>query len=234
MTADQIARARRLAREFKARPAGATVTTEFIAKDEFPPPAASASGFFVTEDGFLITSERVVRQATRIQLLTRIGMIVATVVKVDATNDLALLKAEGRFAALPVAASRAAGVWDTVAAVGFAEPTSSRFAARLTEGEIAALSGVADDPRYFRLSVQLPANTAGGALVDQRGNVVGVMSGSAASAKASQALKSSVLLDFLATVPELAGRLGEAHTKVRKFTELAPSIEPASAQVRVY
>jgi len=36
------------------------------------------------------------------------------VVKVDAATDLALLKAEGRFAALPVAAIRAAKLGGTV------------------------------------------------------------------------------------------------------------------------
>ena len=35
--------------------------------------------------------------------------------RVDAANDLALLKAEGRFAALPVAASRAVKLGGTVA-----------------------------------------------------------------------------------------------------------------------
>ncbi len=39
--------------------------------------------------------------------------------KVDAANDLALLKAEGRFAALPVVASRAMRLGNTVATVGF-------------------------------------------------------------------------------------------------------------------
>ena len=39
-------------------------------------------------------------------------------VKVDAANDLALLKAEGRFAPLPIAASRAVKLGGTVATVG--------------------------------------------------------------------------------------------------------------------
>ena len=46
-------------------------------------------------------------------------MISAKVVKVDAANDLALLKAEGRFAALPVAACRTVKLGGTVATVGF-------------------------------------------------------------------------------------------------------------------
>ena len=39
--------------------------------------------------------------------------------EVDAANDLALLKAEGRFAALPVVASRGVKLGGTVATVGF-------------------------------------------------------------------------------------------------------------------
>ena len=40
-----------------------------------------------------------VRDGTQIRLLTSRGVISTRVVKVDAANDLALLKAEGRFAA---------------------------------------------------------------------------------------------------------------------------------------
>ena len=45
------------------------------------------------------------------------GLISAKVVKVDAANDLALLKAEGLFAALPEAASRGVKLGGTVATV---------------------------------------------------------------------------------------------------------------------
>ena len=50
---------------------------------------------------------------------TGAGLIDATVVKVDAANDLALLKAVGRFAPLPIAASRTVKLGGTVATVGF-------------------------------------------------------------------------------------------------------------------
>jgi len=40
------------------------------------------------------------------------------VVQVDAANDLALLKADGRFAPLPIAASRTGLLGGTVATVG--------------------------------------------------------------------------------------------------------------------
>ena len=43
-------------------------------------------------------------------------------------------------------------------------------------GEIASLSGAADDARYFQISVPVQPGDSGGALVDEHGNVVGVVS----------------------------------------------------------
>jgi hypothetical protein len=54
-----------------------------------------------------------------VRLLTGAGLLDATVVKVDAANDLALLSAGGRFAPLPIAASRTVQLGGTVATVGF-------------------------------------------------------------------------------------------------------------------
>ena len=75
--------------------------------------------FFITDDGYLVSNAHVVKDATQIRLVTSAGLISAKVVKVNAANDLALLKAEGRFAALPVAASRAVKLGGTVATEGF-------------------------------------------------------------------------------------------------------------------
>jgi S1-C subfamily serine protease len=41
----------------------------------------------------------------QVRLVTSAGLISAKVIKVDAANDLALLKVEGKFTALPVATS---------------------------------------------------------------------------------------------------------------------------------
>ncbi len=68
-------------------------------------------------------------------------------------TDLASLKAEGRFAALPVVASRAMRLGSTVTTVGFPNVGLQGFAPKLARGEIAALSGAQDDARYFQISV---------------------------------------------------------------------------------
>ena len=73
-------------------------------------------------------------------------------------------------------------------------------------------AGAADDARYFQISVPVQPDNSVGALVDERGNVVGVVSAkldASAALAASGALpenvnyavKSSFLLIFLESVP---------------------------------
>jgi S1-C subfamily serine protease len=51
--------------------------------------------------------------------------------KVDAANDLALLKAVGRFAPLPILPSRSAHLGGTVATIGFPDPTLQGFSPKV-------------------------------------------------------------------------------------------------------
>jgi S1-C subfamily serine protease len=46
----------------------------------------------------------------------------------------------------------------------------------IQKGEIASLSGIQDDPRHFQISVPVQPGNSGGALVDERGNVIGIVS----------------------------------------------------------
>jgi uncharacterized protein len=244
-TSEQIAEAQHLAREFiphKAPDARAPYRVGHLADSHG---TESGTGFFITEDGFLATTEHVVKNAKHIRLVTSAGFISAEVVRVDAANDLALLKVEGKFAPLPVVSSRTVKMGSTVATVGFPNIGLQGFAPKLAKGEIAALSGAQDDPRYFKISVPVQPGNSGGALVDERGNVVGVVSAKlnvAAAVATSGALpenlnyavKSSFLLSFLESVPEVAAKLKEPNTKDRKFEDVVKSAEQAVLLVLVY
>jgi S1-C subfamily serine protease len=156
-----------------------------------------------------------------------------------------VLKAEGRFAALPVAASRGMKLGGTVVTVGFPNIGLQGFAPKLAKGEIASLSGAGDDARYFQISVPVRPGNSGGALVNERGNVVGVVSArlsDLAALRASGALpqnvnyavKSSYLLSFLESVPEVSAKLKEPNTKEMKFQDVVKSAEQAAVLVLVY
>jgi S1-C subfamily serine protease len=133
----------------------------------------------------------------------------------------------------------------TVATVGFPNIGLQGFAPKLAKGEIASLSGAGDDARYFQISVPVQPGNSGGALVDERGNVVGVVSAklSARAALAASgslpenvnyAVKSSFLLGFLESVPEVSAKLKEPNTKERKFEDVVKSAEQAAVLVLVY
>ncbi len=245
MTRQQVAEAQQIAREFKPRKAPGVGTYAKLDRIIDSRPAGSGSGFFITDHGFLVTNEHVVRDAVQVRLVTSAGLISAKVVKVDAANDLALLKAEGRFAPLPLAPSRGVKLGGTVATVGFPNIGLQGFAPKLAKGEIASLSGAGDDARYFQISVPVQPGNSGGALVDERGNVVGVVSAklNASTALAmsgtlpenvNYAVKSSYLLSFLESVPDVASKLKEPSAKEKKFEEVVKEAEQAAVLVLVY
>jgi len=245
MTPEQVAEAQKLTREYK--PGASAKTTDSIPKGEQQEPQLTecGTGFFITDDGYLISNYHVVKDAAKVRLLTGAGLIDATVVKVDAANDLALLKAVGRFAPLPIAASRTVKLGGTVATVGFPDIGLQGFAPKLAKGEIASLAGAADDPRYFQISLPVQPGNSGGALVDARGNVVGIVAAkldaSAALAatgslpeNVNYAVKSSLLLSFLESVPEVDAKLKDPNTKDEAFDEVVKAAQDAAVLVLVY
>jgi TPR repeat protein len=243
MTPEQVAEAQRLAASFVTRketPGSSSANSASPTKPSF-----TGTGFFITEDGYLVSNYHVVKNAAKVRLLTGAGLIDATVVKVDAANDLALLKAVGKFTPLPVAASRGVKLGGTVATVGFPNIGMQGFSPKLAKGEIASLSGAADDARYFQISVPVQPGNSGGALVDARGNVVGVVSAKldAATALAASgalpenvnyAVKSSFLLSFLESVPAVSAKLKAPITVDRKFEDVVKSAQDAAVLVLVY
>ena len=250
MSRGEIVEAQRLAGEFAPRNEAATKPQrtglfDDIIAEQSARPKASGTGFFITADGFVISNAHVPQRGTKVRLVTNAGLIDAKIVKVDVANDLALLKAEGRFAALPVKSSRGVKLGNTVATVGFPNIGLQGFAPKLAKGEIASLSGAADDARYFQISVPVQPGNSGGALVDERGNVVGVVSAKlnaraafAASGalpeNVNYAVKSSFLLGFLESVPEVAAKLKEPNTQDRKFEDVVKAAEQAAVLVLVY
>ena len=115
----------------------------------------------------------------------------------------------------------------------------------LAKGEIASLSGAGDDPRYFQISVPVQPGNSGGALVDERGNVIGIVSAklNASAALAASgvpqggmnyAVKSSLLLSFFESVPAVSARLKAPVTADRKFEEVVKSAQDAAVLVLVY
>jgi S1-C subfamily serine protease len=188
------------------------------------------------------SSPHVAEHGSSLKVRTATGDLPAKLIRSDAANDLALLKVEGRFTALPVKASRGVRHGETVATVGFSNPGLHGCSPKPTKGEIGSLAGSQDDPKHFQISLPAQPGNSGGALVDARGNVVSVAKLSQRAALATTgtlaenmncAVKSSFLLSFLESVPGLSERLKEPRPAARPFEELVSETEKATVLVLV-
>jgi len=246
MTAQQIALAQRLSTEFVPTKKRITRGKERI-RDDSESPKCTGSGFFISDDGSLVTNFHVVEGGSRVVVKTKQGSFSARVVKLDSVNDIAILKVSGSgFRSLPLVPSRAVKLGDLVFTVGFPNPGLQGVEPKLTDGKVSSLAGAQDDARHFQISVAVQPGNSGGALVNSAGNVTGVVTArlsAEAALKTSGALpqnvnyaiKSSYVLSLLESLPELAGKLKEPWPgKDRKFEDVVKEAQEAAVFVLVY
>lgn len=140
-----------------------------------PQNVSSGTGFFISNDGALVTNAHVIRGCSTIVVRASNQVTyTARVVARDEVNDLALLRSDAR----PLRSAVVRGfarLGEDVAAFGF--PHSDTFASsgNFTLGNITATSGLGDDSRYYQVSAAVHGGNSGGPLLDERGNVVGVV-----------------------------------------------------------
>jgi hypothetical protein len=133
---------------------------------------ATGSGFFVTADGYFVTRYRLVADAEPLLIRDRDGATFpATLVAADPGNDLALLKADGAFSAIPLAPSGALAPGDPVFV---ARPgTGGDFS--LAETSVAGPAGTGAAASALRISFPAAPGDAGAPLLSAGGDAVGVV-----------------------------------------------------------
>jgi len=246
MTPEQVAFAEAFAKEFVPRKNGLKGATDRRTAD-LESPNAAGSGFFISEDGALITNFHVVEGASRIVVRANRGSFAAKVAKLDPVNDVAVIEVSGSgFRPLPLTPSRNMKLGDAVFTIGFPNPSLQGVEPKFTDGKIGSLSGPHDDARYFQISVAVQPGNSGGALVNSVGNVVGIVTASLSDRAALEtsgalpqnvnyAIKSSYILSLLESTPRLAGKLKEPWTaRERKIEDIVKEAQEAAALVLAY
>lgn len=206
-------------------------------------PKESGSGAFVSSDGLVLTAAHVVQGAARIEVITAAGTFTASVVKVDATNDVALLKCTGdNFSPLPIAPSKEARTGTTVFTVGFPNIQIQGFDPKLTKGEISSEAGFQDDPREWQISVPIQPGNSGGPLCDENGNLIGIVESTLdplTMAKVegeipqnvNYAVKSSYILPLLDEVQNLPATRAPSNAK---FEDTVDNVQKSAVLILVY
>jgi S1-C subfamily serine protease len=165
--------------------------------------------FVISANGYLITNHHVIEGAKEITVTgidadftTKYG---ASLVADDPSNDLALLKIGNKNVKfnIPPFAIRSSGVAqaEKVYCLGFPAAEAMGQEVKITEGIISAKSGVGNDISKFQISAAVNHGNSGGPLIDDQGNLIGVIYAKSTIAEsAGYAIKASYLETFLKNV----------------------------------
>ena len=132
------------------------------------------SGFFVTEDGYLLTNQHVVGNARKVRVRLHDGLeLEGEVLRRDRKRDVALVKVPvSRAKVLPIR-HRPLAVGEGVYAIG--SPLDLDLSGTVSRGVVSAHRvGPQSDLPTIQADVDIHGGNSGGPLVDAFGNVVGI------------------------------------------------------------
>jgi uncharacterized protein len=137
--------------------------------------SSSGTGFFVTADGDVVTNAHVIENCSTIRVTTDQGATAAArVIARDMRNDLALLNT-GLIAKKTAAFRTSIRLGEAVEAFGYPLTEVLAKSGNFTLGNVSALVGIGEDSRYLQISAPVQPGNSGGPLLDQSGNLVGVV-----------------------------------------------------------
>lgn len=158
---------------------------------------STGSGFFIDLNGHLITTSSVLKDRPYLAVRTVGGTFYrATMIAQDKQSNLALLKIDSSSPSLRIIHSGQAEKGQHVFAVGYPRIAIHGNESSVTDGIINSFSDIYNDPSWFQVSVPLQEGNSGGPLVDDNGDVLGVVF---PVSRFNYALKSNVLIDFLSS-----------------------------------
>jgi len=138
---------------------------------------STGTGFFVTNDGVIITNHHVIEDSKRI-VVVRPGdktEYEAVVLQVDPANDVAILKIQATSIAIPIASSSDAVKGQEIMALGYPLIAIQGQEQKATFGRINSLTGLKDDVRLLQIDVPIQPGNSGSPLLSKRGEVIGVV-----------------------------------------------------------
>ena len=199
------------------------------------------TGFAITSNGYVVTNYHVVKDADSIYVQNSAGeSYKAKQIYIDPTYDLAVLQiidpAFKDLAALPYTFKKSASnVAEGVYTVGF--PKDDLV---YNEGYVSSSNGYEGDTVAYQVSIPVNPGNSGGPLLDNRGNVVGIINRKQTLVDGvAFAVKSSYLLKSIEAIPQDSLEDKLILNKRNSLTGLKPSeqfkkLEPYIFMVKVY
>ncbi|MCX6253697.1 MAG: serine protease [Bacteroidia bacterium] len=210
---------------------------------------ASGSGFFLTTEGIIATNAHVVEGALNIEVTISndVGNFIykAKVLLVDSKNDVALLQIDDDkfkgLTSIPYGIAENSDVGSAVFTIGYPLNDVMGTNYKVTDGIISSKSGVADDVRYYQISVPLQPGNSGGPLFNKDGNVIGITSSKLNSQavgtpieNVNYAIKSSYLLNIYNMLPNAAKLSSSSQVSTKELQDQVKVLKNFVCLIRIF
>lgn len=199
-------------------------TNTLPAKNELPG-NYGGTGFAISSNGYIVTNLHVINKADSIYIQNNKGeSFKVKTVYTDNQYDIAILKIDDKkfipLAALPYSLKRnTTKIGENVYTLGFPKDD-----AVLGEGYVSSKNGFTGDTTQYQISIPVNPGNSGGPLLDNNGNLVGVISGKEMQTDgATFAIKSKYIIDAMRAIPQdsLGKRLANTKKNKNKKNALA-------------
>lgn len=137
------------------------------------------SGFFISEDGLVVTNHHVIDRATQIQIVTSDGReLDAELVGTDGQTDLAVVrvKQKGKYPYVRFGSSKAVRKGDWVVALGNPFGLGGTATAGILSADGRELGAGSPYTDFLQIDAPINRGNSGGPTFDLKGNVIGVNS----------------------------------------------------------
>lgn len=140
---------------------------------------AGGSGVIISEDGYIVTNNHVVDQATKLRVKLNDGRTFdAKVIGTDPTTDVALIKIEAdKLPTIPFGSSDALRLGEWVLAIGSPFDLQSTITAGIVSAKARRLNVIPNEFRiesFIQTDAAVNPGNSGGALVNTHGELVGI------------------------------------------------------------
>lgn len=202
------------------------------------PSKAAGTGFAISQKGYIVTNLHVLDGYEKIFVFTsdNIGHQ-SEVVATDEKNDLAILKiTESDFSfngKVPYAVRKAnPNIAQRIYSLGYPKDDIV-----YNEGYISSVTGFESDSNKFQLELPSGPGVSGAPIIDEFGNVVGIISGKQSlSHGITYAIKTKSLLNLLKDLPKdfTSSEIATSQLKGKTRADQVKNIQPYVCVVKVY
>lgn len=186
------------------------------------PGQVAGSGFLLTPDGYLVTNNHIIQDADSVYIQGQKGDVYkAKIVYTNNEHDLAILQVcdDVTFRPLPPLPysfdNRTSELGERVFTLGY-----PREEIVYGEGYLSSRTGFRGDSTAYQVAITVNPGNSGGPLVDEKGNVIGIISGKQNTSEgATFAIKTKYLIQTINAIP--ADSVGGVSLTARRKSTLA-------------